>query len=527
MVERTLVDEIISIIHSEANNNPLPVKCTIHETYSNGLIDVLLENGNIVTYLPVIGSPRVGDTGVLLYLDDEKNNQIIITNGGAVGSEEINIDTGWQNVSFIDGYTNHSNDNLKIRRIGNIVEINGSWTVLKDKTASSAPVKFATIDEIFRPESNVYVRQQGPGMNTYLLLIEPTGNVYWSKYGTSSSSNLTASNQYPCHALWVVNGGSVGGGSSGTGGSNVDLSNYYTKGELDALIPNELSDLINDTGFITSSVLNDYITKDNLSIKYSNEIPTQVDPSEPYSLCIVKSSNGYDVYSIQESSTGGSGEWVKSATIPSDFAISSHNHNDLYYTKSEVDNMNLGGGGEINLSNYIQKSSITGLVKNDGSIDSNDYVTSQELPSKTSDLINDSSFTTLQAVYPVGSIYMSVNTVSPSILFGFGVWEKIEDKFLLGCGTTYANGSTGGSADSVVVSQSHKPNAAGEYIVTSEENTANNTKVAYSASGNRWVDGQPSQSHFHHRTSTNTVGEDGTNKNMPPYLAVNIWKRTA
>lgn len=546
MVERTLVDEIISIIHSEANNNPLPVKCTIHETYSNGLIDVLLENGNIVTYLPVIGSPRVGDTGVLLYLDDEKNNQIIITNGGVVGSEEINIDTGWQNVSFIDGYTNHSNDNLKIRRIGNIVEINGSWTVLKDKTASSAPVKFATIDEIFRPESNVYVRQQGPGMNTYLLLIEPTGNVYWSKYGTSSSSNLTASNQYPCHALWVVNGGSVGGGSSGTGGSNVDLSNYYTKGELDALIPNELSDLINDTGFITSSalpsklsdltndtgfitssVLNDYITKDNLSIKYSNEIPTQVDPSEPYSLCIVKSNNGYDVYSIQESSTGGSGEWVKSATIPSDFAISSHNHNDLYYTKSEVDNMNLGGGGEINLSNYIQKSSITGLVKNDGSIDSNDYVTSQELPSKTSDLINDSSFTTLQAVYPVGSIYMSVNTVSPSVLFGFGVWEKIEDKFLLGSGTNYANGSTGGSADSVVVSHSHKSSAAGEYIVTSEENTANNTKVAYSASGNRWVDGQPSQSHFHHRTSTNTVGENGTNKNMPPYLAVNIWKRTA
>lgn len=546
MVERTLVDEIISIIHSEANNNPLPVKCTIHETYSNGLIDVLLENGNIVTYLPVIGSPRVGDTGVLLYLDDEKNNQIIITNGGAVGSEEINIDTGWQNVSFIDGYTNHSNDNLKIRRIGNIVEINGSWTVLKDKTASSAPVKFATIDEIFRPESNVYVRQQGPGMNTYLLLIEPTGNVYWSKYGTSSSSNLTASNQYPCHALWVVNGGAVGGGSSGTGGSNVDLSNYYTKGELDALIPNELSDLINDTGFITSSALpsklsdlindtgfitssalNDYITKDNLSIKYSNEIPTQVDPSEPYHLCIVESSNGYDVYSIQESSTGGSGEWVKSATIPSDFAISSHNHNDLYYTKSEVDNMNLGGGGEINLSNYIQKSSITGLVKNDGSIDSNDYVTSQELPSKTSDLINDSSFTTLQAVYPVGSIYMSVNTVSPSVLFGFGVWEKIEDKFLLGSGTNYANGSTGGSADSVVVSHSHKSSAAGEYIVTSEENTANNTKVAYSASGNRWVDGQPSQSHFHHRTSTNTVGEDGTNKNMPPYLAVNIWKRTA
>ena len=29
MVERTLADEIISIVHSEANNNPLPLKCTI------------------------------------------------------------------------------------------------------------------------------------------------------------------------------------------------------------------------------------------------------------------------------------------------------------------------------------------------------------------------------------------------------------------------------------------------------------------------------------------------------------------
>ena len=95
MVERTLADEIISIVHSEANNNPLPVKCTIHETYSNGLIDVLLENGDIVTYLPVIGSPRVGDTGVLLYLDDETNNQIIITNGGnSSGGGSTNVSRG-------------------------------------------------------------------------------------------------------------------------------------------------------------------------------------------------------------------------------------------------------------------------------------------------------------------------------------------------------------------------------------------------------------------------------------------------
>ena len=176
------------------------------------------------------------------------------------------IDTGWQNVSFSDGYTNHSNDNLKIRRIGNIVEINGSWTVLKDKTASSAPVKFATIDEMFRPESEIYIRQQGPGMNTYLLSVEPNGNVYWSKYGTSSSSNLTASNQYICHALWTVNGGAVGGGgSNGTGGSNVDLSNYYTKGELDELIPYNYQ--------ITASKYNVDINTDvTITVKITNQL---------------------------------------------------------------------------------------------------------------------------------------------------------------------------------------------------------------------------------------------------------------
>ena len=156
------------------------------------------------------------------------------------------------------------------------------------------------------------------------------------------------------------------------------------------------------------------------------------------------------------------------------------------------------------------------------------FVNNQNNRTRTGAVLEASQIHNLiDIVYPVGSIYMSVNTVSPSVLFGFGVWEKIEDKFLLGSGTTYANGSTGGSADAVIVSHSHQSSADGEYIVTSEEDMANNTRVAYSASGNRWVDGQTSQSHFHHRTRTSTVGEDGTGKNMPPYITVNIWKRTA
>ena len=67
---------------------------------------------------------------------------------------------------------------------------------------------------------------------------------------------------------------------------------------------------------------------------------------------------------------------------------------DYYYKKTEIDTMMNGKANtshthttsEItdfpavpDVSNYIQKSSTAGLVKNDGSIDSNEYVTNQEL----------------------------------------------------------------------------------------------------------------------------------------------------
>lgn len=50
----------------------------------------------------------------------------------------------------------------------------------------------------------------------------------------------------------------------------------------------------------------------------------------------------------------------------------------------------------------------------------------------------------INTVYPVGSIYMSVNDTDPSLLF-HGTWERIKDRFLLAAGDAYAADSTGGS----------------------------------------------------------------------------------
>ncbi len=52
----------------------------------------------------------------------------------------------------------------------------------------------------------------------------------------------------------------------------------------------------------------------------------------------------------------------------------------------------------------------------------------------------------LTTVYPVGAIYISVNSTNPGILFG-GTWQAIEGNFLIGADSTYTAGQTGGSTN--------------------------------------------------------------------------------
>ena len=49
----------------------------------------------------------------------------------------------------------------------------------------------------------------------------------------------------------------------------------------------------------------------------------------------------------------------------------------------------------------------------------------------------------LDKIYPIGSIYMNINSTNPTDLFG-GIWEQIKERFMLGCGDSHSAGSTGG-----------------------------------------------------------------------------------
>ena len=147
----------------------------------------------------------------------------------------------------------------------------------------------------------------------------------------------------------------------------------------------------------------------------------------------------------------------------------------------------------------------------------------------------------VDVIYPVGSIYISVNSTSPATLFG-GTWERIQDKFLLASGSTYENGATGGSADAVVVSHTHTQNA--------HSHTLDNSKKYVVASNNAYAEGvkrlatRDDTAGYYLRSdyassitiytntanataTNNETGVSGTGKNMPPYLAVYMWKRTA
>ena len=58
--------------------------------------------------------------------------------------------------------------------------------------------------------------------------------------------------------------------------------------------------------------------------------------------------------------------------------------------------------------------------------------------------INDQEIT-FDTIYPIGAIYMSMNSIDPGTLFG-GAWEQITGRFLLACDATYEAGNTGGSS---------------------------------------------------------------------------------
>jgi hypothetical protein len=127
----------------------------------------------------------------------------------------------------------------------------------------------------------------------------------------------------------------------------------------------------------------------------------------------------------------------------------------------------------------------------------------------------------IDTIYPLGSIYITTSDTHPNVLFPNTFWIPIYDRFLIGGGKRYKVGSTGGEAT---------------HTLTANEMPAH---AHYMASGNAGGDStwEPDVGSYLIDSVTtdkmtywaqlgmNDAGGGVAHNNMPPYLAVYIWKR--
>ena len=137
----------------------------------------------------------------------------------------------------------------------------------------------------------------------------------------------------------------------------------------------------------------------------------------------------------------------------------------------------------------------------------------------------------LNKFYPVGSIYITMSSDNPASLFS-GKWIKLKDTFLLAAGDNYtaddlSNTTAQHGEATHQLTQSEMPSHSHQRIIKSESgwhvDGQDSGNLSYVGSYT-WEANNVDVSHVPHTTWT---GGNQAHNNMPPYLAVNIWRRKA
>lgn len=122
---------------------------------------------------------------------------------------------------------------------------------------------------------------------------------------------------------------------------------------------------------------------------------------------------------------------------------------------------------------------------------------------------------------PVGYVWVSFSDTNPEAIVG-GTWSLIEQgRMLLAAGSSYPVESTGGeSAHTLTIDEMPNHNHDNGAGFTWKATNNSNSPIA-----TPW--GQKAALYHESYNSTGSTGGGGSHNNMPPYIAVYMFRRTA
>lgn len=124
--------------------------------------------------------------------------------------------------------------------------------------------------------------------------------------------------------------------------------------------------------------------------------------------------------------------------------------------------------------------------------------------------------TSLQA-YPVNSVYISYSHVSPARLFG-GTWTRITNAFLWATTSGGTIGQTGGKSEVTLTLDEMPDHTHGIQVAyTGSGVNAAANMIRYNGDATSYIG----------TIYTYGAGKNAAHNNMPPYIQVSVWRRTA
>ena len=124
--------------------------------------------------------------------------------------------------------------------------------------------------------------------------------------------------------------------------------------------------------------------------------------------------------------------------------------------------------------------------------------------------------------YPVGSYYISANDTSPAELFG-GTWHRIESRFLWAAPASSTLGATAGEMTHTLTDSEIPSHRHDGLFYTGNNQTIGLNKSSIGYTLTYASNGGNGKNEIY----TGSTGGGSAHNNMPPYVNVAIWRRTA